>query len=260
MLAILIVKSRGVPRARNAFVALLVLFGALSTGWFTLANTCAWATFARWFVDLPLTRVPRRSTGLVVGGRMRSTASFVFSMVLFSGLVTQAETPNGSVIVAEGFAAANNYAGTLPDFFEGWCADTEDGNPCIPTVTLDVFEPKKVRRLGAIHAWGKDFRATVSGTLQFKEFVLYDLEGGQLYTLSQPGGHPGGAFADPSLVIPKHGDVVLLGGAEGLVVGGTGKYRTAGGAYSTRLKLETIGGIFAYYDELLFRFREVDIQ
>jgi hypothetical protein len=110
------------------------------------------------------------------------------------------------------------------------------------------------------HAWGKDFRATASGTLRFKEFILYELRQGRLYTLSQDGGHPGGAFADPSLVIPKQGEVVLLGGAEGLVVGGTGKYRTAGGAYSTRLKVETIGGLFVYYDELFFRFREVAIH
>ena len=122
-----------------------------------------------------------------------------------------------------------------------------------------MFDSKKARRLGTIHAWGKDFRSTVSGTLQFKEFVLYQLRDGQLYTLSQDGGHPGGAFADPSLVIPKHGDVVLLGGAEGLVVGGTGNYRNARGPYTTRLKLETIGGVFAYYDELFFRFREVEI-
>ena len=71
---------------------------------------------------------------------------------------------------------------------------------------------------------------------------------------------PGCAFADPSLVIPKHGDLVLLGGAEGLVVGGTGKDRTARGPYSTRLKLETVGGSFVYYDELYFRFREVEIR
>jgi hypothetical protein len=45
--------------------------------------------------------------------------------------------------------------------------------------------------------------------------------------------------------IPKHGDIVLLGGAEGLVVGGTGQYRNARGPYSTRLKVETIGGFFA---------------
>ena len=53
---------------------------------------------------------------------------------------------------------------------------------------------------------------------------------------------------------------MLLGGAEGLVVGGTGQYRNARGPYSTRLKVETIGGFFAYYDELFFRFREVEIQ
>ena len=191
---------------------------------------------------------------------MRRSAWFVFSIVLLKGLVAQAESPSGSMIFAEGFAAPNMYSGPLPDFFDTWCAETEDGSSCIPTVTLDVFDPKKAQRLGTIHAWGKDFRSAGSGTLQFKEFVLYELEGGQLYTLSQDGGHPGGAFADPSLVIPKHGDLVLLGGAEGVVVGGTGKYSTARGPYSTRLKLETIGGFFAYYDELYFRFREVDID
>ena len=191
---------------------------------------------------------------------MRVMALLVFFAVLSNGGVPQAQSPTGSMMLAEGFAAPNAYSGPLPGFFESWCADTEDGSRCIPTVTLDVFDAKKARRLGMIHAWGKDFRSTASGTLQFKEFILYELHEGQLYTLSQDGGHPGGAFADASLVIPKHGDVVLLGGAEGLVVGGTGKYRTARGPYSTRLKVETIGGFFAYYDELFFRFREVDVD
>ena len=191
---------------------------------------------------------------------MRVMTWLTFLALLFINGVTQAQSATGSMILAEGFASPNTYSGPLPGFFASWCADTEDGSQCIPTVTLDVFDPKKARRLGRIHAWGKDFRSTVSGTLQFKEFVLYDLKDGQLYTLSQDGGHPGGAFADPSLVIPKHGDLVLLGGAEGLVVGGTGKYRNARGPYSTRLKLETIDGVFAYYDELFFRFREVEIE
>lgn len=191
---------------------------------------------------------------------MRVIAAPVFVVVLLTGSVTHSQSSNGSMILAEGFASANTFGGELPGFFESWCADTEDGSRCIPTVTLDVFDPKKVKQLGAVHAWGKDFRATASGTLQFKEFILYDLQEGQLYTLSQDGGHPGGAFADPSLIIPKHGDVVLLGGAEGSVVGGTGKYNNARGQYSTRLKVETIGGFFVYYDELFFRFREVDIQ
>ena len=191
---------------------------------------------------------------------MRSILWFVFAGLFFTAVDTPAQSPNGSMIIAEGFAAANTYSGRLPGFFASWCADSEDGSACIPTVALDVYDPKKARRLGTVYAWGKDFRSTASGTLQFKEFILYDLRGGKLYTLSLDGGHPGGAFADPSLVIPKHGDVVLLGGAEGLVVGGTGKYRNARGPYSTRLKVETIGGFFAYYDELFFRFREVDIQ
>ena len=191
---------------------------------------------------------------------MRIMAWLMFLAVLFIDGVTQAQSLTGSMILAEGFAAPNTYSGPLPGFFESWCANTEDGSQCIPTVTLDVFDSKKTRRLGTIHAWGKEFRSTASGTLQFKEFVLYELRDGQLYTLSQDGGHPGGAFADPTLVIPKQGDVVLLGGAEGLVVGGTGKYKNAGGPYSTRLKLETIGGFFAYYDELFFRFRDVEIQ
>jgi hypothetical protein len=55
MLTILVVLSRDVPRARNAFVALLVLYGSLSVGWFTLARTDGWARFGRWFLDLPLT-------------------------------------------------------------------------------------------------------------------------------------------------------------------------------------------------------------
>ena len=54
-LTILIVLSRNTPRARTAFVVLLVLFGTLSAGWFTLARTAGWAAFARWFVELPLT-------------------------------------------------------------------------------------------------------------------------------------------------------------------------------------------------------------
>ena len=191
---------------------------------------------------------------------MRGMAWLMFLAWLLIGGVTQGQSPTGSMILAEGFASPNTYSGLLPGFFGSWCADTEDGSQCVPTVTLDVFDAKKARRLGAIHAWGKDFTSTTSGTLQFKEFVLYELRDGQLYTLSQDGGHPGGAFADPSLVIPKHGELVLLGGAEGLVVGGTGKYGSAQGAYSTRLKVETIGGFFAYYDELYFRFREVEIR
>jgi hypothetical protein len=162
---------------------------------------------------------------------------------------------HGSMFVVEGFAAANSYSGAMPAMFADWC----DG-VCFPTVTLEAVDVKHTRHLGWVHAWGKEF-AGAGDTIQFKEFILYEFKGGQLYTVSEDGGHPAGAFTDPTLVPPKFGAVVLVGGAEGSVVGGTGKYKKAGGAYSTRLKVEDDGaGNFFYYDELYFRFREVDIK
>ncbi len=187
-----------------------------------------------------------RKIGMVASGAL-------VGLLMFAGAV-QAQGANGSVIVAEGFSAPNAYAGPLPDFFDDWC----DG-VCVPTVQLDVYDVQKTRRLGTIYAWGKEFLGS-GVTLQFKEFILYDFSGGQVYTLSQDGGHPGGAFADTTLVPPKHGDVVLVGGAEGLVVGGTGKYAKASGGYSTRLKVEQQGPYFIYYDELYFRFRNLKIE
>jgi hypothetical protein len=126
-----------------------------------------------------------------------------------------------------------------------------------------VFDAKNGKSLGFIYAWGQDFGGSADGvSLVFREFILYDLDGGQLYTISEDGGHPGGAFADPTVVIPKVADQVLLGGAEGQVVGGTGLYAGASGGYSTRLKVEGdfASGFFVYYDELYLRFREVRIE
>jgi hypothetical protein len=179
----------------------------------------------------------------------------VFFACLLAGTGNALAGPNGSVIIAEGFSAPNSYSGELPDIFVEWC-----GGVCFPTVTLAVTDAKKTRHLGYIHAWGKEPTGT-GVTIQFKEFIIGEFSGGQIYTISQEGGHPGGAFADPSLIPPKQGVVVLVGGAEGQVVGGTGKYADASGAYSTRLKVEDDGnGTFIYYDELYFRYREVKLD
>lgn len=200
--------------------------------------------------------------------KLTLSAAFV-AMLLSSPSNGEAQGPpstlgEGSVIVAEGFSAPNNFpVANIPADINGfsfvdWCAGV-----CIPTVELEVFDAKKGESLGHVYAWGKEFGGSADGvTLVFKEFILYDLDGGQLYTLSQDGGHPGGAFADPSIIIPKAGDQVLLGGAEGIVLGGTGLYAGASGGYSTRLKVEIdfASGFFIYYDELYFRFREVRIE
>ena len=54
LIGLIALSDAGRP-ARDAFVVLLVLFGTLSAGWFTLARTDGWARFARWFIELPLT-------------------------------------------------------------------------------------------------------------------------------------------------------------------------------------------------------------
>jgi hypothetical protein len=170
----------------------------------------------------------------------------------------------GSIIVAEGFSAPNAYpTELLPPVFHDWCNNGDAIPECGPTVQLEVFDAKNGKSVGFIYAWGQDFGGSADGvSLVFREFILYDLDGGQLYTISEDGGHPGGAFADPTVVIPKVADQVLLGGAEGQVVGGTGLYAGASGGYSPRLTVEVdfARGFFVYYDELYWRFREVRIE
>ena len=203
------------------------------------------------------------------------TLSVIFVALFLFAQHSEAKPPastlgDGSIIVAEGFSAPNDFPiADIPADINGfsfvdWCNDVPAGQPtCVPTVKLEVFDAKKSESLGYIYAWGKEFGGSADGvSLVFKEFILYDLHQGQLYTLSQDGGHPGGAFADPTIVIPKAGDQVLLGGAEGVVLGGTGIYAGADGGYSTRLKVEVdfASGFFIYYDELYFRFRDVRIE
>jgi len=192
--------------------------------------------------------------------------AIALSAAALAGTIAKADPPafgNGSIIVAEGYSAANTYpTSALPAIFHDWCNDDNGVPQCVPTVELEVVDAMKGRHLGYIYAWGQDFAASADGaSLNFREFILYKLDGGDLYTISQDGGHPGGAFADPSIVMPKVGDQVLVGGAEGQVVGGTGKYSGAGGGYSTRLKVEVdfASGFFIYYDELYFRFRDVKV-
>lgn len=201
---------------------------------------------------------------------MKTPKTSAFAGLVLAGLsqTTTAEhlpDPQGSIIIADGFAAPNVFdTSMLPDVFHDWCNNGDEVPECFPTVQLEVFDDRKDNSVGFIYAWGQDFAASADGgTLQFREFIYYRLDRGDLYTISTAPGHPAGAFADPALVIPKSGiagAIVLLGGAEGQVVGGTGIYQDAGGVYSTRLKVEFVQGNPVYYDELLIRFRDVRVR
>ena len=187
---------------------------------------------------------------------MNSVGTFTASAVLLALSIPCALAgPNGSMAIVEGAPAPNSYAGEIPQALEEWCEQI-----CIPLVTLEMVDPQKTRPLGVLHTWGKEFNFG-STSLQFKEFIIYELSGGQFYTVSQDGSQPTAAFIDQSLLPPKVGAVVLIGGTEGVVLPGTGKYATAGGGYSTRLKLEADEfGNIVYYDELYFRFRELKLE
>lgn len=189
----------------------------------------------------------------------------VFALAANAANAGQPALGNGSIVIAEGFANQNTFpTEVLPDIFHEWCNNGDDIPECFPTVELQVVDAKKTETLGSMYAWGQDFKASADGgTIQFREFIYYELDGGELFTISQAPGHPAGAFADPSLVPPKSGlagAVVLLGGAEGLVIGGTGIYDGANGDYSTRLKVEFINGNPVFYDELYISFREVRVE
>lgn len=175
----------------------------------------------------------------------------------WSGFAQAQDEPqnNGSMAIVEGAPAPNHYNGMIPDVLEEWC----DGE-CIPLVSLEMTDVKKDKPIGVLHTWGKAFNFG-EYFIQFEEFIIYELSGGQFYTVSQNGSQPTAAFIPPSLLPPKVGDVVLIGGTEGVVLPGTGKYENAGGPYSTRLKLEADNlGNIVYYDELYFRFREVQVN
>lgn len=176
-------------------------------------------------------------------------------LALWFGTVGVSAGPNGSMAIVEGAPSPNSYSGEIPPALTDWC-----GGVCAPLVTLELEDVSKTRPLGILHTWGKSFNFGPT-VVQFEEFIIYELSGGQFYTVSQDGSQPTAALIEGGLLTPKVGTQVWIGGTEGVVLPGTGKYKNAGGPYSTRLKLEfDDAGNIVYYDELYFRFREVNLQ
>ena len=92
--------------------------------------------------------------------------------------------PNGSAVVVEGAPAPNSYDGKIPAALEEWCEGA-----CVPLVTLEMRNIRKARRIGELHTWGKNFNFGPT-VVQFEEIIIYELRGGQFYTVSQDGSQP----------------------------------------------------------------------
>ena len=178
--------------------------------------------------------------------------ALVAATISLSGLATAA---NSIDLVVNGIAAPNLTAPPTTTAFASWCAGV-----CFPTTNQPVSDPATGQKKGAITVWGKNFAYGAGGSLCFSEFIVFSLDQGQIHVASGANGTCG-AQIDPALKPPLHQDlgalVVIAGGGDGAIVGGSGKYKNWTGTYTDRVFVgfgaptSGVGGII-YYDQLWF--------
>ncbi len=172
-----------------------------------------------------------------------------------TGLSGVAGATNDIQLVYSGLASPNAATPPGTQAFATWC-----GGVCFPTTHQPVRDPRNGRTKGAIFVWGKNFQFGAGGSLCFSEFIVFDLDQGQLHVASGENGTCG-APIDPLLKPPLHQDkgatVVIGGDGDGAIVGGTRKFRNWTGTYTDRVFVgfgapqSGVGGI-VYYDQLWF--------
>jgi hypothetical protein len=153
-------------------------------------------------------------------------------------------------LLFKGFSVPNTRAQPVTQAFAEWC-----NNSCAPSVQIPVYDPANGRLRGNIYVWTTPFvPAADFKSFCFNEFIEFELKEGTLYTQSNPNGVCG-ATIDPSLKPATHvvGGAVVAGGGDGVIVGGSRKYRNATGTYTDRVFVELgAPGSPYYYDQLWF--------
>jgi hypothetical protein len=188
---------------------------------------------------------------------MDKLRSLIGSAVLAAaaGLPGMAAAANDIQLLANGLAVPNAAAAPATPAFAQWCAGV-----CFPTTNQVVQDPRTGQAVGAIFVWGKNFLFGSGGSLCFSEFIVFALAQGEIHVASGDAGTCG-APIDPLLKPPLHQDlgalVVIAGGGDGAIVGGTGRYAQWAGRYTDRVFVgfgaptSGVGGI-VYYDQLWF--------
>lgn len=189
---------------------------------------------------------------------LAARAAFVLSGA-FAGVAMAADTIN---LVYSGVAVANTRAAPNVQAFTDWC-NAATGT-CYPTVQQPMYDTATGKQKGFVYVWGAfPFNAGTNypGSLCFSEFMVFALEHGDLYTHSGPNGTCG-AFIDPLLKPPLYPELgstaVVAGGGDGVIAGGTGRYKRWTGTFTDRVFVgfgaptSGVGGI-VYYDQLMFR-------
>ncbi|ODU09789.1 MAG: hypothetical protein ABS84_06755 [Rubrivivax sp. SCN 71-131] len=157
--------------------------------------------------------------------------------------------------IADGVPAANAATPPATSAFDAWCSGR-----CFPTTQFPVYDPGNGQPKGTAYVWGRDFAFGAGGSLCFSEFIVFALAQGELHVASGANGTCG-APIDPVLKAPRYPElgatVVVAGGGDGVIAGGTGKYTSWTGTFSDRVFVgfgeptAGVGGI-VYYDQLWF--------
>ena len=158
-----------------------------------------------------------------------------------------ATTPQNVVLVYNGPALPNTHAAPSTPAFTSWCNST-----CVPSVSLPVADASTGRVEGTIYVWTKNFDPT--GPLAFGEFIWFELNNGDIYVDSGEDGTLGAEIAKAPTHIGSDPGVVVAGGGDGTIAGGTGKYKKWTGTYTDRVFVELSFGTTHpnYYDQLFF--------
>lgn len=172
-----------------------------------------------------------------------------------AGFTGPVHATNDIQVLVNGLAVPNGTAPPATAAFTAWC----DG-VCFPTVDQVATDPRNGQPQGSVRVWGKNFEYGAGGSLCFSEFIVFALAQGEIHVSSGDRGTCG-APIESSLKPPKYAEqgalVVIAGGGDGNIVGGTGKYKNWTGTFTDRVFVgfgapeSGVGGI-VYYDQLWF--------
>jgi len=183
------------------------------------------------------------------------TAITASLFVAAAGAAGMAHAAQNLQLLVNGVALPNSSAPPATAAFEAWCEGV-----CFPTTAQPVTDPGNGQPKGSIRVWGKNFQFAANGSLCFSEFIVFSLAQGQIHVASGDRGTCG-APIDPALKPPLYPElgalVVIAGGGDGHIVGGTGQYANWTGTFTDRVFVgfgapeSGVGGI-VYYDQLWF--------
>lgn len=183
---------------------------------------------------------------------MISVTALAVAATLFSG---SAAATNSIELLFNGVPTANTAPLPNAASVAAWC-----GGICFPTTQFPVYDASTGQKKGDANIWGRPFVFGTGGSLCFSEFIWLSLDEGDIY-MASPNNGTCGAQIDPAMKPPKYPElgalVVIAGGGDGAIVGGTRKFAKWTGTFTDRVFVgfgapsSGVGGI-VYYDQLWF--------